>query len=44
MNNKDRVMVELKVSDIKIATKCAPEDRKRLRGEILKDIQESENE
>lgn len=35
---------KLKVSDIKIATKCSPEDRKRLRGEILKDIQESENE
>ena len=29
---------KLKLSDIKIATKCSPEDRKRLRREILKDI------
>ena len=35
---------KLKMNDIKIATKCSPEDRKRLRAEILKDIQESENE
>ena len=35
---------KLKLSDIKIATKCSPEDRKRLRREILKDIQENEDE
>ena len=34
---------KLKLSDIKIATKCSPEDRKRLRREILKDIQEDDN-
>jgi hypothetical protein len=33
---------KLKLSDIKIATKCSPEDRKRLRREILKDIQEND--
>ena len=35
---------KLKLSDIKIATKCSPGDRKRLRREILKDIQENEDE
>ena len=35
---------KLKLNDIKIATKCSPEDRKRLRREILKDIQENEDE
>ena len=35
---------KLKLSDIKIATKCSLEDRKRLRREILKDIQGGENE
>lgn len=35
---------KLRLSDIKIATKCSPEDRKRLRREILKDIQENEDE
>lgn len=35
---------KLKLSDIHIVTKCSPEDRKRLRREILKDIQENENE
>ena len=34
---------KLKLSDIKIATKCSPEDRKRLRREILKDIQENDD-
>jgi len=34
---------KLKLSDIKIATKCSPEERKRLRREILKDIQEDDN-
>jgi hypothetical protein len=29
---------KLKLSDIKIASKCSPEDRKRLRREIMKDI------
>ena len=29
---------KLRLSDIKIASKCSPEDRKRLRREILKDI------
>ena len=33
---------KLSLSDIRIATKCSPEDRKRLRREILKDIQENE--
>jgi hypothetical protein len=35
---------KLRLSDIKIATKCSPEDRKRLRREILKDIQGNEDE
>ena len=34
---------KLKLSDVKIATKCSPEERKRLRREILKDIQENDN-
>ncbi len=34
---------KLKLSDIKIATKCSLEDRKRLRREILKDIQENDD-
>lgn len=33
---------KLKLSDIKIASKCSPEDRKRLRREILKDILDSD--
>lgn len=33
-----------RLSDIKVVSKCSPEDRKRLRREILKDIEESENE
>lgn len=33
---------KLKLSDIKIVTKCSPEDRKRLRREILKDILDSD--
>jgi hypothetical protein len=35
---------KLKLSDIKIVSKCPPEDRKRLRREILKDIQENDDE
>ncbi len=34
---------KLKLSDIKIVSKCSPEDRKRLRREILKDIQENDD-
>ena len=34
---------KLKLSDIKVVSKCSPEDRKRLRREILKDIEECEN-
>ena len=30
---------KLKLTDIKIITKCSPEDRKRLRREIIKDIE-----
>ena len=33
---------KLRLGDIRIATKCSPEDRKRLRREILKDIEENE--
>jgi len=35
---------KLRLSDIKVVSKCSPEDRKRLRREILKDIEENENE
>jgi len=35
---------KLKLKDIKIATKCSPEERKRLIHEILKDIQENDYE
>jgi len=35
---------KLKLSDIKIVSKCSPEDRKRLRREILKDIQENDDD
>ena len=34
---------KLRLSDIKVVSKCSPEDRKRLRREILKDIEECEN-
>ena len=34
---------KLRLSDIKIVSKCSSEDRKRLRREILKDIQENDN-
>jgi hypothetical protein len=34
---------KLRLGDIKIATKCSPEDRKRLRREIIKDIQETDD-
>ena len=34
---------KLKLRDIKIVSKCSPEDRKRLRREILKDIQENDD-
>ena len=33
---------KIKLRDIKIITKCSPEERKRLKGEILKDIKENE--
>lgn len=33
---------KLRLSDIRIATKCSPEDRKRLRREIMKDILDSD--
>ncbi len=33
---------KLRLGDIKIATKCSPEGRKRLRREILKDILDSD--
>jgi hypothetical protein len=35
---------KLKLSDIHIATECSPAERKRLRHEILKDIQENDYE
>ena len=35
---------KLKLSDIRIATKCTGEDRKRLRRLILNDILEKEND
>lgn len=35
---------KLKLSDIKIASKCTGEDRKRLRRLILNDILETEND
>ena len=35
---------KVKINDIKIVTKCSPEDRKRLKREILKDIKENEDE
>ena len=34
---------KLRLSDIKIVSKCSPQDRKRLRREILKDIEETDN-
>ncbi len=34
---------KLRLSDIRIVSKCSPEDRKRLRREILKDIQQSDS-
>jgi len=34
---------KLRLRDIRIASKCSPEDRKRLRREILEDIKECEN-
>jgi len=34
---------KLRLSDIKVVSKCSPEDRKRLRREILKNIEECEN-
>ena len=35
---------KLRLSDIRIATKCSPEDRKRLRREIMKDIEETDDD
>jgi hypothetical protein len=34
---------KLRLKDIKIVTKCEPEVRKRLKYEIIKDIEKSEN-
>jgi len=33
---------KLRLSDIKVVSKCSPEDRKRLRREIIKDILDSD--